>query len=78
MALTFLRPPTLRKKPQPTERKHWNSGIGLTIPAAAEQLGVTYKMLLTAIELGEVDTVTFAKRRFIKRSEIERLQRLLE
>jgi excisionase family DNA binding protein len=45
----------------------------LSIPRAAEELGVGQRTLLRAIKQREIETVDLQHRRYIPRSEIERI-----
>jgi len=46
------------------------SGAGFSIPAAAEELGVSYKTLRDAIALGQVRVIEFGKLRRVSKAEI--------
>ena len=66
---------------QPVKPAKRNSGsdVGnLVRPyGAAKRLGITYPMLRQAIELGEIQIITFGGRQYISKSEIERVRKLL-
>jgi len=53
---------------------HRNVGKGLSIPAAALELGMSEYTLRKAVDRGEVKTISFGGLRRIPPSEIERLR----
>lgn len=59
-------------------KKRRRDGAGFSIPGAAEELGVSYKTLRDAIDLGQVRVVEFGKLRRISPAEIERIKQLFE
>jgi hypothetical protein len=72
MALHILKPITRVRKGGPQ-----GGAAGLTMRAAAQQLGVSVKLLRAAIVAGEVRTIMFGGRTFIRHGEIERIRQLL-
>ena len=59
-------------------KKRRRDGAGYSLPAAAEELGVSYKTLLDAVQLGHVKAFEFGKLRRVSKAEIERIKRLFE
>ncbi len=57
-------------------KKRRRDGAGFSIPAAAEELGISYKTLRDAIEMGQVRAIEFGKLRRISSAEVERVKRL--
>jgi len=57
-------------------RKRRRDGAGFSIPAAAEELGISYKTLRDAIAMGQVRAIDFGKLRRISSAEVERVKRL--
>ena len=59
---------------KPSTRRR--SGAGYSIPAAAEQLNVSYKTLRTAIELEQAKTIRFGAQERMTQREIDRLREM--
>jgi hypothetical protein len=51
------------------------NGAGYTIAAAARELGVSYKSMLDAVRLGQVETIEWAGLQRITRAEMERIRK---
>jgi excisionase family DNA binding protein len=56
------------------ERKRRRDGAGLSVPAAAEALNVSYKTLRGAIEQKHVCTIKFGNVERVPESEVARLK----
>lgn len=65
---------SLRKK---RELRHHGGRLGLKPHRAAQELGVTPRLLMEAIKRGEVKTISFGGT-FIPHSEVARIRKLLE
>jgi excisionase family DNA binding protein len=61
-------------KSEPVVKKRRRDGAGYSIPAAAEEIGVSYKTLRDAIELNQVRAIRFGKINRVPKSEVERLK----
>ena len=61
------------EKAVPQVQRH-RSGAGYSVPHAAEIIGVSPKMLRSAIEMKQVRTIPFGKIERIPKSEVERLK----
>jgi hypothetical protein len=61
------------KSIKPTRRR---SGAGYSIPAAADQLDVSYKTLRTAIALKQAKTIQFGGQERMTQRELDRLREM--
>ena len=52
-------------------------GAGFTIPAAAAEIGVSYRTLLQAVDRQQVQVIQFGNLRRISRAEVNRVRTLL-
>lgn len=52
------------------------TGAGFSIPAAADELNMPYRTLLSAVERGEVRVIEFAGLRRVPAAEVTRLKSL--
>jgi hypothetical protein len=59
---------------KPTRRRN---GAGYSIPAAAEELRVSYKQLRAAIELKQAKTIQFGAHERMTQREVDRLREML-
>ena len=55
-------------------KKRRRDGAGFSVPAAAEEIGVSYKTLREAIALKQVRVIRFGAPRARAESEVERLK----
>lgn len=56
------------------KKKRRRDGAGYSVPAAAEEVGVSYKALREAIERNQVRTVDFGGLKRVPPSEVKRLK----
>lgn len=56
-----------------TPKRH-RDGAGFSVPAAAEEVGVSYKTLREAIALKQVRTIRFGRLERVPRAEVARLK----
>jgi excisionase family DNA binding protein len=61
-------------KSEPVVKKRRRDGAGFSIPAAAEEIGVSYKTLRDAIEMEQVRTIKFGRIRRVPKAEVARLK----
>jgi excisionase family DNA binding protein len=61
-------------KSEPVVKKRRRNGAGYSVPAAAEEIGVSYKTLRDAIELNQVRTIKFGRTRRVPNAEVARLK----
>ena len=59
-------------------KKRRRDGAGYSIPAAAEEMGVSYKTLREAIERRQVRVIEFGGLMRVPKSEVERVKQLFE
>jgi hypothetical protein len=57
-------------------RKRRRDGAGYSVPAAAEEIGVSYKSLREAIARGQVTVISFGGLDRVPKSEVDRLQQI--
>jgi excisionase family DNA binding protein len=58
----------------PKPKKRRRDGAGFSVPAAAEEVGVSYKALRDAIELNQVRTIKFGRLTRVPKAEVTRLK----
>jgi excisionase family DNA binding protein len=58
------------------KKKRRRDGAGYSVPAAAEEIGVSYKTLRDAIELNQVRTIEFGKLVRVPNAEVESLKEI--
>jgi transposase len=63
-------------KPPPAKRTRRRNGAGYSIPAAADELNVSYKTLRTAIGRGQARTIEFGGQERMTQHEVNRLREL--
>jgi excisionase family DNA binding protein len=56
------------------KKKRRRDGAGFSVPAAAEEIGVSYKVLRDAIELNQVRTIRFGNLTRVPKAEVARLK----
>src|SRR5262245_21875445 len=61
-------------KSEPVKKKRRRDGAGFSVPAAAEEIGVSYKTLRDAIELNQVRTIEFGRITRVPKAEVARLK----
>ena len=61
-------------KSEPGVKKRRRDGAGFSIPAAAKEIGVSYKTLRDAIEMEQVRTIKFGRIRRVPKAEVARLK----
>jgi hypothetical protein len=61
-------------KSQPVVKKRRRDGAGYSVPAAAEEIGVSYKTLREAIALNQVRTIEFGGITRVPKGEVARLK----
>jgi hypothetical protein len=57
-----------------TKKKRRRDGAGYSVPAAAEEIGVSYKTLRDAIDLNQVRTIEFGNMTRVPKAEVARLK----
>jgi excisionase family DNA binding protein len=74
--LAFRSPPpeVLVSKSEPVVKKRRRDGAGYSVPAAAEEIGVSYKTLRDAIEMNQVRAIKFGRITRVPRAEVTRLK----
>jgi excisionase family DNA binding protein len=55
-------------------RKRHRAGAGFSVPAAAEEIGVSYKTLREAIALEQVRVIRFGRLERVPKKEVARLK----
>jgi len=70
----FRSPPLEVPVSKPVVKKRRRDGAGYSVPAAAEEIGISYKTLRDAIEMNQVRTVEFGRIRRVPKSEVARLK----
>ena len=61
-------------KSEPVVKKRRRDGAGFSVPAAAEEIGVSYKTLRDAIEMKQVRAVKFGRITRVPKAEVARLK----
>ena len=61
-------------KSEPVVRKRRRDGAGYSVPAAAEEIGVSYKTLRDAIAMKQVRAVKFGRITRVPKAEVTRLK----
>ena len=75
-SLAFRSPPpeVPVSKSEPVVKKRRRDGAGYSVPAAAEEIGVSYKTLRDAIEMNQVRAIKFGRITRVPRAEVARLK----
>jgi excisionase family DNA binding protein len=66
-------PEVLVSKSEPVKKRR-RDGAGYSVPAAAEEIGVSYKTLRDAIEMNQVRAIRFGRITRVPKSEVARLK----
>jgi excisionase family DNA binding protein len=66
----------LKSPPLSRLKRSDDNALGVTETTAAKLLGVSRRTIRVGIDCGDIRTVTFARRRFIPRAEIDRIKRM--
>jgi excisionase family DNA binding protein len=61
-------------KSEPGVKKRRRDGAGYSVPAAAEEIGVSYKTLRDAIEMNQVRAIKFGRITRVPKAEVARLK----
>jgi excisionase family DNA binding protein len=59
---------------EPVVKKRRRDGAGFSVPAAAEEIGVSYKTLRDAIEMKQVRAIKFGRITRVPKAEVARLK----
>jgi excisionase family DNA binding protein len=65
-------------KSEPVVKKRRRDGAGYSVPAAAEEIGVSYKTLRAAIDMNQVSAIKFGRVLRIPKAEVARLKKTFE
>jgi excisionase family DNA binding protein len=61
-------------KSEPVVKKRRRDGAGYSVPAAAEEIGISYKTLRDAIEMNQVRAIKFGRITRVPKAEVARLK----